>query len=378
MLLAIVVIIIVVVAAVGAYWYTASRSSKTSTTTQLKLAVIHNGMSDWPGWWNQFTLAAESLQSKFNYSLSFTENVVSASDQTSDAETLAAAGTNVIWMDSGSGETTMPPAAKAYPKIDFVTGGQDDDNLTNMFCIFDQARPMLYVGGALAAMMSKTHIIGYIIGEAYPSLIDYANGFFLGAKMEDPNVTCLPMATTGSWTDEGAGKDAATALFDQGADVVGTWSSLGDIGACIAAQETSLSQNRSNWVFTADQDIYNEFSASVAIGGIYYNFTNEINYIFTRLQNGSGFPSGTFLINAASYRPAGSDFYGFGLSRYDVIYNSQFVPAADITTLNTIRQQVILAGDIQTIVPNPSTVLGYNATYWNPTVPYTLIPGGPP
>ena len=64
-------------------------------------------------------------------------------------------------------------------------------NSTNVASIFPKQQDGAYLLGALAAMVSKTGVIGFIGGERYPNLINVYEGYKQGAKAIDNNIEVL-------------------------------------------------------------------------------------------------------------------------------------------------------------------------------------------
>jgi basic membrane protein A len=95
---------------------------------------------------------------------------------------------------------------------------------------------MGFVAGALAAMMTKSGIIGNASAIPIPVITDYMEGFKLGAKYINPKVKALT-TFVGSLSDVAKGKEGTLALIEQGADVVTSTGNENNIGTVLAAQE---------------------------------------------------------------------------------------------------------------------------------------------
>jgi len=108
--------------------------------------------------------------------------------------------------------------AKKFPNVKFehATGYKSSDNVANYGLKLYQAR---HVQGVVAGMMTKTNKICYIASFPIPEVMREINTFFLGARKYNPDVE-LSIAWVYTWYDPGKEKDAATALIDQGCDIV--------------------------------------------------------------------------------------------------------------------------------------------------------------
>ncbi len=76
-----------------------------------------------------------------------------------------------------------------------------------------------YIQGQIAAKMSKSGILGYIVSFPIPEVISNINATMLGAQSVNPNMK-VKIVWVNSWFDPGKEADAAKALIDQGADVL--------------------------------------------------------------------------------------------------------------------------------------------------------------
>jgi basic membrane protein A and related proteins len=80
-----------------------------------------------------------------------------------------------------------------------------------------------YVVGILAAMASKTQVIGFVGGMDIPIIRKFACGYIQGARSADPKVRVLVNMTgptPAAWSDPGRGAELARSQIEQGADVI--------------------------------------------------------------------------------------------------------------------------------------------------------------
>lgn len=80
-----------------------------------------------------------------------------------------------------------------------------------------------YVVGVLAAMASKSGVIGFVGGMDIPIIRKFACGYIQGARSADPDVRVLVNMTgptPAAWTDPGRGAELARSQIEQGADVI--------------------------------------------------------------------------------------------------------------------------------------------------------------
>jgi simple sugar transport system substrate-binding protein len=82
--------------------------------------------------------------------------------------------------------------------------------------------------------MSKSHVAGYVAGFPIPEVLQGINAFTLGMRSVDPQAQ-VKVVWLNAWFDPGKERDAAMALFDQGADVIAFHT--GSTAVMAAAQE---------------------------------------------------------------------------------------------------------------------------------------------
>jgi len=148
---------------------------------------------------------------------SFLENVPEADSERS-IEKLARSGAGLIFTTSfGFMEPTLKVARK-FPKVKFehATGYKQDKNMGTYLARTYEGR---YVGGFIAAKMTKTKKIGYVASFPIPEVLRDIDAIQLALNKYNPG-TEIKVVWVNSWFDPGKEADAANALIDQGVDVV--------------------------------------------------------------------------------------------------------------------------------------------------------------
>jgi basic membrane protein A len=108
--------------------------------------------------------------------------------------------------------------AKQYPKQKFFISGGDGSapNIINYALADEQGT---YVAGAMAAKLTRTGVIGVILGDDSPPLERFAIGFTKGARSVNPKIRVLNEAV-GSFSDPAGGAAIAATMASQGVDVI--------------------------------------------------------------------------------------------------------------------------------------------------------------
>lgn len=104
-----------------------------------------------------------------------------------------------------------------------------------------------FLGGALAALMSKTGVVGFVGGKETSSVSDFLVGYIEGAAYVNPDIT-VRSSFIGSFTDTAKAKELALAQHAQGADVVYAVCSGAGAGVYGAAAENNF------WALGVDSD----------------------------------------------------------------------------------------------------------------------------
>ena len=137
-------------------------------------------------------------------------------------------------------------AAKANPNTKFIVVDSADfadktppSNLVGI--LFKEDQPA-FLAGALAALMSKSHVIGVVAGlQTVPPVVRYVEGYAAGAKYANPSTKVLqiyqPESGPKDFNDPDWGKQQGQTFISQGADVLfGAGGQTGN-GALLAAKQ---------------------------------------------------------------------------------------------------------------------------------------------
>ena len=187
---------------------------------KLKIGFVYVGPIGDLGYTYQHEVGRQALQKALNDKVETTylENVPEGADAERAIEQLARAGNKLIFTTSfGFMEATLKVANK-YPDVLFehATGFKRAKNVATYSARFYEGR---YIQGQIAAKMTKSNIIGYIVSFPIPEVISGINATMLGAQSVNPNVK-FKIIWVNSWFDPGKEADAAKTLIDQGADIL--------------------------------------------------------------------------------------------------------------------------------------------------------------
>ena len=123
-------------------------------------------------------------------------------------------------------------------------------NAPNVSSLLFREQEGSFLAGALAALTSRTRVIGFLGGADVPVITTFEVGYAAGARQIDPRVTVL-VKYIGSFDDVAAGKELSGTLYDAHADIVYTAAGKAGLGAV----EQVRSRNRAYMIgVDSDQD----------------------------------------------------------------------------------------------------------------------------
>ena len=208
-----------------------------SNIQDTKILFITDGLFSDAGWGAFGYNAARSLEGKYGYHIDFKENI----DIPEISSTLTQSAKDGYGLIIAHGYEWGKPAVKVsknYPNTKFLifTGLV---NATNVASIFPLQNEGTYLLGALAAMISKTGVIGFIGGERYPNLINIFEGYKQGSKDINPHIKVLSTYLD-EWDSPDKGKEAALSQIDSGVDVLLQVADTSGSGVIEAAKEKKI------------------------------------------------------------------------------------------------------------------------------------------
>ena len=203
-----------VVAAIGV------SASTDAPKDKVTVGFIYVGPTGDHGWTYRHDIGRQQVEEAYGdrVETTFVESVAEGADSERVMTQMALQGADIIFATSFGYMDPVMNVAKKFPNVKFehATGYKQADNAANYGLKLYQAR---HVQGVVAGMMTKTNKICYIASFPIPEVMREINTFFLGARKYNPDVE-LSIAWVYTWYDPGKEKDAATALIDQGCDIV--------------------------------------------------------------------------------------------------------------------------------------------------------------
>jgi simple sugar transport system substrate-binding protein len=189
------------------------------TPTPLKVAFVEVAPLTEAGWVRQHEEGRKALQAALGSQVQTrsVENVPEGPDAERVIRDLAQQGYKLIFTPSfGYMEPTLK-VAREFPDVKFesITGYKTAPNVAAANARYYEGR---YLAGIAAGRLSRTHVAGYVAGFPIPEVLQGINAFTLGMRSVDPQAQ-VRVVWLNAWFDPPRERDAAMAVFDQGADV---------------------------------------------------------------------------------------------------------------------------------------------------------------
>jgi basic membrane protein A and related proteins len=216
-----------------------SSSSAASGASEIKMGAALFGPKNDKSF-NQASYQGMLEATKQNPNLKLTavlENRNTTQSATDAVQTLAPLNKVFVGVSQTFGPVFDVVASK-FPKNYFIDiagyTSKFHDNVTGF--ANDWGAPA-YVGGVIAAHMTKSNVIGYVGGAEIPPTTDGAHGFAAGAKSVNPNIKVLTNIV-GDFNDVAKAKAATAAMITDNADVIFPFLDAGIAGSYAAGKES--------------------------------------------------------------------------------------------------------------------------------------------
>ncbi len=254
-------------------------SSAAAATGVLKVALVAPSSRSDLSWTQTMVAALQKLQTSDNLQVSISDNQFVVSDAGNIIRQYASEGYNLIIAHGSQYGSTIQQLAPQFPKVSFAWGTAGSTfNLPNVFAYLAAANEGGYVEGAMAAMLSKSHVLGAIGPIAAGDDKLFIDGFVAGAKSVDKTVTIHPVYT-GSYSDASLYATAAKTFVAGGADVLAgtTQASSGAIGV---ARQDNLPWFGNDWPMDT-------LAPKNVVATEVYDWTSALHQMFTEIRGGT-------------------------------------------------------------------------------------------
>jgi len=210
----------------------AHSSSTPQAAATLKVALVAPSATNDLSWTQTMYAALESLKSSEHLSIAVSANEYVTSDAANILREYASEGYNLVIAHGSQYGSTIQQLARQFPKVSFAWGtAAATFGQPNIFAFEAAANEGGYVEGYMAAMLSKSHVLG--VGGPIATGDDklYIDGYVAGVKAERKSIT-IHAVYTGSYSDDSLMATCAKTFVSDGVDVLSatTQSAVGAIG----------------------------------------------------------------------------------------------------------------------------------------------------
>ncbi|MCY4209161.1 MAG: BMP family ABC transporter substrate-binding protein [Roseovarius sp.] len=187
---------------------------------KLKVGFIYVGPIGDGGWTYEHDIGRLAVEDHFGDRVEtiYKESVDEGADSERSITQMALEGADLIFTTSFGYMDATLNVAKKFPNVKFehATGYKTAPNMSIYSARFYEGRA---VQGHIAGKMTKSNIVGYIASYPIPEVIRGINSAYIHARKANPDVE-FKIIWVYTWFDPAKEADAATALVNQGADVV--------------------------------------------------------------------------------------------------------------------------------------------------------------
>jgi basic membrane lipoprotein Med (substrate-binding protein (PBP1-ABC) superfamily) len=218
----------------------------TRSSPQLKIALIAPSAHNDLAFTQSMYSALKSLQAKYNFKLSVSENEFVVADAANVMRQYASEGYNLIIAHGSQYGGTIQQLAPQFAKVSFAWGTASSTfGLPNVYAYSAASNQGGYVQGYMASLISKTKELGEIGPIATGDAKLYVDGFKAGATAANPEAA-VHVSYTGSFSDPSLMSKQASEYLAQKVDVL-TGSSQSVVGAITVAKANNVAWFGTQW-----------------------------------------------------------------------------------------------------------------------------------
>ncbi len=189
-----------------------------------------------------------------------------------------------------------------------------------------------FLAGVLAGLVTKTKTVAFLGGIPSPLIEKFRDGFEAGVKSVDP-ATRILVKYTGSFDDVASGKEYASLLYDQGADII--YAAAGKCG--LGAIDEVKARPVGDYIIGVDSD-----QDALAPGKVLTSALKHVDNAVFALSSDA----------AQGHIPHGHVVLGLkegGVGLTAMVFTRSLLPAGTIATLATYRKAIV---DGKLVVPS--------------------------
>ncbi len=260
-----------------------SGGGATTSDKPLRVAVVMPSATTDMAFSQSMFAALKAIQAEMGgeakMEIKYSENMFKLPDAAAALRDYASQGFDIVIGHGSQYGTSVQEVAKDFPKVTFAWGTEVNTfGMANVYAYTAAAEEGGYINGVMAAMLSKSKVIGVTGPVEAGDAKTYVDGFTQGVAAVDPNIK-LSKTWTGSFSDVAKMTEAAKTHIAAGADVL-TGSSQSVVGSIGAAKEAG-----SVLWFGTQQDQATLATQNV-VASQQYDWTGILKQIIENRKNG--------------------------------------------------------------------------------------------
>jgi len=267
----------------------ASTMAQAQPAAKFRVVVLAPGPKNDGAWSNSWWDGLQQAKSKLGVDVDFVPNLFTPEDHVSQGTAFASKGVNLIIVANGGMAQPARTVARQFPNTTVCVGlvqptkkmlASDPKNL----CYFEAANyEGTFQAGVLAALVSKTGVIGDVGGYVFPALTREVEGFHLGARCVNPKIK-FQQQYINSWVDTGKAQAAAQTMIARNADVILSSTNQASVGLFSAAKQAK-SQGKQVFVIPSYFDAHSR-APDVVLTSVVYNLDKIAVNLVSRAKAG--------------------------------------------------------------------------------------------
>lgn len=219
----------------GASGEASSQPAASGGGEQLKVAMLLPGPINDKGWNAKAYQGLQLIEKNLGAKVVYTENV-DASDYEELFRGYGDMGFDLIFGHGFQFGDAAMAVAPDYPDSFFIVTSTSIKQEPNLCGLQNKNDEQGYLAGVVAALETKTNIVGTVGGTEMPPIVAYNKGFEMGAKSINPDIKVLANLT-GNFSDGAAAKQMAEAMIQEGADIITHDANAAGLGVLEAVNE---------------------------------------------------------------------------------------------------------------------------------------------
>src|SRR6266511_2410125 len=227
-------VITLVLAAAACSSGTTPSGSPGTASKPFKVAIVAPSATNDLAFTQSIVQAVDSLKSKYNLQVAVSDNLFVVDDAANAIRNYASQGYDLVIAHGSQFGSSVQQIAPQFPKVSFAWGTAGDTfGLDNVFAYQAASDQGGYVNGVMAAMLTKSNVIGVVgpieVGDAKL----YIDGFKAGAEATNSSAQ-VKVNYIQSFSDVAKAAEAANSFVQAKADVMtGTAQMVvGAVGVC--------------------------------------------------------------------------------------------------------------------------------------------------